>query len=102
MSASDATALKSGVRLIERKIDEMTFFDCLLVSVEEGRRLVPAVEHAKRVTIDERRRGRGETDHAGVKIFDYFGKAIEDGSMRFVKNYEVEKSGGKTFIANAH
>ena len=71
-------ALKAGVRLVQAEIDEMPLLDCLLVGVEEGRRLIAAIEYAERVTIDECRRRRGETDHAGIEIFDDFGKAVED------------------------
>ena len=46
--------------------------------------------------------GGGETHHARVEIFDHFGEAVEDRAVRFVENDEVEKTGRKSLVANAH
>ena len=101
-SAPNAGSLKAGVRLVQGEIDEMALFDGLLVGIEEGRRLVAALENAERVSINECRRGCGQADHAGIKIFDHFGKAIEDRAMGFVEDDKVKKAGRELLVADAH
>ena len=101
-SARNAFALKAGVRLVQPEVDEVAFLDGLLVRVEEGRRLITALEYAERVAVDEGGRGGGEADHASIEILDHFGEAIEDRAVRFVEDDEVEKSGGESLVANAH
>ena len=102
MSASYALALKAGMGLIEREVDEMPLSDGLIVGIEKCRRLLAAIEYAERITFDEGGRGGCKPYHAGIEIFDHFGKAIENRTMRFIEYDEVEKTRRKLLVANAH
>ena len=74
--------------LVTPNLDEVR----LLVDIEEGRRLISAIEYAECIPVDEGGGCCSQPDHTGVEILDDSGEAVENGSVRFVEYDEVEKS----------
>src|SRR5712691_9026916 len=80
----------------------MLFVYCLLEGVEKCGCLVRAVENTKRIAIYEIRWRCREADHSRVKIIDDLREPLENRTMRFIENYQVEESRAEFIEAKVH
>ena len=99
IDAFNPFSLKTGLRFVKAEIDKMLFVYRLFEGVEICRCLVRAIENTKRIAIYEIRRRCREANHSRIEIVDDLGEALENRTVRFIKNDEVVRKKKTAFAS---